>query len=153
MTRLDRLPSYEREHLLALPCPDYEETALVKGPALNERKVVILSTAGLHRRNDRPFGVGANDYRIIASDTPSSEIVMSHVSSNYDRTGYQQDINVVFPLQRLKELVEAGEIGSVAQYNYSFMGATDPTAMEKRARELAHIMKSEGVDAVLLVPV
>jgi D-proline reductase (dithiol) PrdB len=78
---------------------------------------------------------------------------MSHGSTNYDRTGYQQDINIVFPLQRLKELVEAGEIGSVAQYHYSFMGGTDPTAMEKRARELAHIMKSEGVDAVLLVPV
>ncbi len=153
MTRLDSLPSDEREHLLALPCPDYEETDLVKGPALNERKVALLSTAGLQRRNDRPFGVGAGDYRIIASDTPSSDIVMSHVSTNYDRTGYQQDINVVFPLQRLKELVESGEIGSVAQYHYSFMGATDPTAMEKRARELANIMISEGVDAVLLVPV
>ena len=153
MARLDRFTSFEREYLLGLPCPDYEETPLVKGPRLNERKVAIFSTAGLQRRNDRPFGLGANDYRVIASDTPSSEIVMSHVSSNYDRTGYQQDINVVFPLQRLKELAEAGKIGSVAQYHYSFMGATDPTAMEKRARELARIMKSEGVDAVLLLPV
>ncbi|MBI9093155.1 MAG: selenoprotein B glycine/betaine/sarcosine/D-proline reductase [Desulfobacterium sp.] len=153
MTRLDRLPSNERAHLLALPCPDYDETALVKGPGLNERKVALISTAGLQRRNDRPFGVGADDYRIIGSDTPPSEIVMSHISTNYDRTGYQQDINVVFPLQRLKELAKAGEIGSVAQYHYSFMGATDPTAMEKRARELARIMKAEGVNAVLLVPV
>jgi len=153
MTRLDRLPSYEREHLLALPCPDYEETALVKGPGLKDRKVALISTAGLQRRDDRPFGMGADDYRIIASDTPPSEIVMSHISTNYDRTGYQQDINVVFPLQRLKELVKEGEIGSVAQYHYSFMGATDPTAMEMRARELARIMRAEGVDAVLLVPV
>jgi D-proline reductase (dithiol) PrdB len=97
--------------------------------------------------------MGSDDYRIIASDTPPSEIVMSHISTNYDRTGYQQDINVVFPLQRLEELVQAGKIGSVAQYHYSFMGATDPTSMEKRATELAHIMISEGVDAVLLVPV
>jgi D-proline reductase (dithiol) PrdB len=153
MTRLDRLPSYEREHLLALPCPDYGETALVKGPGLNERKVALISTAGLQRRDDRPFGMGADDYRIIASDTPPSEIVMSHISTNYDRTGYQQDINVVFPLQRLKELVKEGKIGSVAQYHYSFMGATDPTAMETRARELARIMGAEGVNAVLLVPV
>ena len=153
MARLDRLPSYEREHLLGIPCPEYKETALVKGSSLKSRKVALISTAGLQKRDDRPFGVGADDYRIIASDTPSSDNMMSHISSNYDRTGYQQDINVVFPLQRLKELVEEGKIGSVAEYHYSFMGATDPTAMEKRARELAKIMIREGVDAALLVPV
>ena len=153
MARLDRLPSYEREHLLALPCPDYEETPLIKGPVLKKRRVAVISTAGLQRRDDRPFGQGADDYRIIAADTPSSEIVMSHISSNFDRTGYQQDINIVFPLRRLKELAQEGKIGSVAEYHYSFMGATDPTVLERRARELARIMMLEGVNAVLLVPV
>ena len=153
MTRLERLPADERAHLLALPCTEYGEIPLVKGPALASRTVAIVSTAGLHRRGDRPFGPGADDYRIIAADTPPSEIVMSHISTNYDRTGYQQDINVVFPLERLKELVAEGKVGGVAQYHYSFMGATDPAAMESRARELAGIMMAEGVDAVLLVPV
>jgi D-proline reductase (dithiol) PrdB len=41
----------------------------------------------------------------------------------------------------------------LAQYHYSFMGATDPAAMEPRARELAHIMRTEGVNGVVLVPV
>lgn len=44
---------------------------------------------------------------------------MSHISTNDDRTGYQQDIHVVFSIERLKELVEEG---NVAQYHYSFMG-------------------------------
>jgi hypothetical protein len=33
------------------------------------------------------------------------------------------------------------------------MGATDPAQLERPARELARIMKNDGVDAVLLVPV
>ena len=78
---------------------------------------------------------------------------MSHISTNFDRTGFQQDWNVVFPLERLRELVDAGDIGSLAQYHYSFMGATDPVHMAPRAQELAGIMKTEGVEVALLVPV
>ena len=78
---------------------------------------------------------------------------MSHISTNFDRTGFQQDWNVVFPLDRLRELAEKTVIGGVANYHYSFMGATDPVRMEVTARSLARIMKNDGVDAVLLVPV
>ena len=53
---------------------------------------------------------------------------MSHISTNFDRTGFQQDINVVFPVDRLRELAARGTIGSVADFHYSFMGATAPEA-------------------------
>lgn len=153
MARLDRIPMHEREHLLALPCPTFDTTPWVEGPPLTQRTVALISTAGLQRRGDRPFSPGAADYRLIPADTPATDLIMSHISTNFDRTGFQQDWNVVFPLERLRSLAAAGDIGSVAQYHYSFMGATDPKAMEPRARELAHIMKTEGVDAVLLIPV
>lgn len=38
----------------------------------------------------------------------------STVSSNFDRTGFQQDWNVIFPPDRLRELESRGMIGSVA---------------------------------------
>ncbi len=153
MARLDRMSVQEREHYLKMPCSTYDNPAWVAGPPLTQRKVALISTAGLQRRGDRPFSPGASDYRLIPVDTPSTELVMSHISTNFDRTGFQQDWNVVFPLERLRELAANGEIGSLAQYHYSFMGATDPAAMEPRARELAQIMKTEGVDAALLIPV
>ncbi len=153
MARLDRMSVQEREHYLKMPCPTFETAPWVVGPPLKQRKVALISTAGLQRRGDRPFSPGASDYRLIPADTPSTELVMSHISTNFDRTGFQQDWNVVFPLDRLRDLAAAGEIGSPAQYHYSFMGATDPAAMEPRTRELAQIMKTEGVDAVLLIPV
>jgi len=153
MARLDRMPPDERRHLLALPCPTFESTAWVTGPPLAQRRVALVSTAGLHRRGDRPFGVGAADYRVIPADSAARELVMSHVSTNFDRTGFQRDCNVVFPLERLRELAAAGVIGSLADYHYSLMGATDPRRMKKTAQSLAAILKADSVDAVLLVPV
>jgi D-proline reductase (dithiol) PrdB len=46
---------------------------------------------------------------------------MSHVSVNFDRTGFQQDLKVIFPLDRLRELAVEGSIGSVAAFHYSFL--------------------------------
>lgn len=153
MARLDRMPAAEREHLLALPCPTYPTQPWVPGGALAGRRVALVSTAGLHRRGDRPFGAGAADYRVIPGDTTPGELVMSHISSNFDRTGFQQDVNAVFPLERLRELAAGGVIGSVAAYHYSFMGATDPRQLEATARGLAPLLRGDRVDAALLVPV
>jgi D-proline reductase (dithiol) PrdB len=115
--------------------------------------VAIISTAGLHRQGDRSFTWGSNDYRLIPGDLLASELVMSHVSVNFDRTGFQQDLNVIFPLDRLREVATEGVIGSVAAFHYSFMGATAPQEMELVVRGLAALLKRDGVDAVLLVPV
>ncbi|MBT3628866.1 MAG: hypothetical protein HN527_12280 [Rhodospirillaceae bacterium] len=78
---------------------------------------------------------------------------MSHISTNFDRAGYQQDMNVCFPIDRLNELAEEGVIGSVAKYHYSFMGATAPEDMEAPARQLAGLLKADNVNAVMLIPV
>lgn len=153
MARLDRLPEIESSHLLALPCPTYETTPWVSGPPLAERRLALVSTAGLHRRGDRPFGVNAADYRVIPVDLAAGDLVMSHISTNFDRTGFQMDWNVVFPLDRLRELVDENILGSLADFHYSLMGATHPKDMEGAARHLAAVMKSDRVDAVLLVPV
>jgi D-proline reductase (dithiol) PrdB len=147
------MPEDERNHLLALSCPTFDSSPWVTGPPLAKRRVALITTAGLHLRSNLPFGVGASDYRIIPTDTSANDLVMSHISTNFDRTGFQQDWNVVFPLDRLRELAKEKVIGSVADYHYSFMGATDPIRMEALARNLAQIMKNDGVDAVLLVPV
>ena len=153
MARLEDIPGPERDVITGLTCPTYESTPAVGGPALRERRVAIVSTAGLHRRGDRPFSPMAADYRVIPGDTADDDIVMSHISPNFDRTGYQSDVNVAFPLGRLRTLAAAGEIGSVADFHYSFMGASSPLEMEPAARELAAHLAADAVDAVLLVPI
>ena len=65
----------------------------------------------------------------------------------------QEEWNVAFPVERLRELAAEGTIGSMADIHYSFMGATDPLQMEPYARELASRLKQDSVDSVLLAPV
>jgi D-proline reductase (dithiol) PrdB len=124
----------------------------VEGPPLNQRRVAIVSTAGLHRRDDRPFTLDPGDYyRVIPGDIQANDLVMSHVSTNFDRTGFQQDWNVVFPLDRLRELAREGVIGSVADFHYSFMGVHDPMSVETEARAVARLLKKDRADGVLLL--
>jgi len=120
---------------------------------LAECRVAIVTTAGLHRRADRPFGPGAVDYRIIPGTTAAAELVMSHQSVNFDRTGFQEDHNVVFPIDRLNEFAQRKIIGSVAVYHYSFMGAAPIRNFDAKANELAGVLKDDDVNAVLLSPV
>ncbi len=133
-------------------CPDFGEPAWVAPPSKAERQVAIVSTAGLIQRGDRPFGLGSADYRIIDRDDPA-DLLMTHVSTNFDRSGFVQDHEVVFPLQRLVEAAEDNEIGGVARYHFSFMGATNPEQMQGAAEQLARAMTGEGTNIALLVPV
>jgi D-proline reductase (dithiol) PrdB len=153
MVRLLDVPEPQRGFLAKMPMPDIEVALPVKGPPLNERRVAIITTAGLTTRADTRFGIGSSDYRVIPADVSAGDLVMSHASVNYDRSGFQQDLNVVFPIDRLKELAEDGVIGSVANFHYSFMGATDPESIEPAAAQLAGLLKKDAVDAVLLTPV
>ena len=155
MARLSELPEWEREHHLEKirDLPDFGPTPWAEGPPLARRRVALVTTAGLQRRDDIPFQAGSADYRIIPADTPVQEIVMSHVSVNFDRTGFQEDMNVVFPIERLREAGASGSIGSVAAFHYSFMGAASIRAMEAKATELAGLLRRDQVDAVLLSPV
>jgi D-proline reductase (dithiol) PrdB len=139
------------EHLINTPCPDLGPTPWVAPPAAG-RRVAIVSTAGLIQRGDRPFGLGAADYRVIDRTDPA-DLLMTHISTNFDRSGFLQDHVVVCPLQRLQACADAGEIEAVARYHYSFMGATDPEQLEPAARQLAGAMQGEGTNVALLVPV
>ena len=140
------------DSLASREAPSFSPTIAVAGKTLDQRRIAIISTAGLMQRGDKPFNIQAADYRII--DTQSSnDLLMSHVSTNFDRTGFVQDHNVVFPIDRLQDMVDAGEIGSAARYHYSFMGALPPTSMEAAADQLAKTLRGDEVDGLILVPV
>jgi D-proline reductase (dithiol) PrdB len=154
MARIEQMPEPMRSHIAKLKCEPFDTQPWVEGPPIYWQRVAIVSTAGLHTRGDRPFTFMPGDhYRIIPKDVRANDLVMSHISSNFDRSGFQQDWNVVFPLDRLRELVEKRAISGMANFHYSFMGASDPAQLEASARHVADLMKKDFVNAVLLVPV
>ena len=157
MVRLADLPEWEQQHLLGkIPTlPKFATRPWARGGPLAQRRVALVTTAGLHLRTDRAFTTESqNEYRVIPGDVHARDLVMSQFSVNFDRSGFQRDVNVVFPIDRIKELAEQGVIGSAADFHYSFMGAGSVvTRYEPKARELAGLLKKDAVDAVLLTPV
>ncbi len=153
MVKIDELPDGTREDFLNREMPKFEETPLLPGPPLAERRIALISTAGLHRRGDRQFTEQSGDFRVIPRDLPDEDIVMSHISSNFDRLGFMQDVDVAFPINRLKELAEEGIIASVSEFHFSFMGATPPDKMEPSVREIVQTLKADNVSSVVLCPV
>ena len=152
MARLDDMHETLAQHLRGMEYPSPGDAALVSGPPLKDRRVAIVTSAALIRPGDTPFGFGGNEYRVLPTED-ADQLVISHLSTNFDRTGFQQDLNIVFPIDRLHEMAADGEIASVADYHYSFMGAADPAVMEDAADQVAGMLKQDQVDAVLLTPV
>ena len=93
-------------------------------------------------------------YRRLPSTTPGTEIVQSPTTIGFDRTGIQRDLNVTYPVDRLRELETRGTIGSLGENFYSFMGAlrTWDVLEGDTGPRVARLLKQDGVDVVLLTP-
>lgn len=76
--------------------------------------------------------------------------MVSH--GGYDNSDVNKDINSMFPIDRLKELVEEGFIKAVAPTHIGFMGGggNQKVFKEETGPAIAKILKDEGVDAVLM---
>jgi len=155
MPRLDRLSQMARNTLLTFPARVNDGAPFARpGKPLSACRVAIVTTAGLHRRDDRAFGPGEQTYRVIAADTPAAEIVQSHTSLGFDRSAIMRDLNISFPIDRLRELAARGEIGGLGPNNYSFMGALRdlPRVEGETGPEVGRRLRDEGVDVALITP-
>lgn len=156
MVRLSDLHPVEAEHMRhqAQQMRPVGSAPWIKPKPLAESTVAIISTAGLHRRSDTPFKPGAVDYRLLPGDVDFADVVVSHVSTNFDRSGFQRDPNLWFPLDRLREMASAGEIGGVSNWHYTFMGAQpNHQALVHAGEEVGRLLAGDEVDVALMVPV
>jgi D-proline reductase (dithiol) PrdB len=128
---------------------------------LRECTVALVSTAGVARRDDRPFDQdgerrnpwwGDPSFREIPLGTTEKEIRIYHLHID-PRIG-ESDLDVVLPMRRLAELAVEGVIGRPAPTHYSIMGyILDPRELVgTTAPAIAARMRAERVDAVVLVP-
>lgn len=122
---------------------------------LGKSSIAIVTAGGVHLREQEPFNIadelGDLTYRVIAPDTVSSELMVTH--HHYNHADADEDINVVFPLDVLRELQKEGFIGGIARKHIGYMGYTmQLKAMyEGTAAEIANeIDRGSRADAVLL---
>jgi D-proline reductase (dithiol) PrdB len=137
------------------PVPEFDDAAFTPLPIpLADAKIAIVTSAALHRTHDENFASSDVSYRTI--DRDARDLVLGHWSPNFDRTGFQLDLNVVYPIDRLEELAADGTIGDVAEHHYSFAGNQPDTVSELRldtGPACAAAMQADGVHVVLLTPV
>jgi len=125
-------------------------------------RLAILSSAGIARRDDRPFDQqgerddpwwGDPTHRVLPAGVRAADCEVYHL--HIDPVAPRRDLNVCLPLDRAAELVAAGELGSLASSHYSIMGyllRADRLLHETVPRIVARL-RAEEVDLVLLVPV
>ena len=131
----------------------FDEVPWTTPKPLADSRVAIVTTAGLRPAGGDGADWNPGDQAMPLLPASAEALVLAHFRPNFDRTGYQADINIALPIERLREMAADGEIGAVADLHYSFMGATDPEKMEATAHELARHLIADKVDAVLLVPI
>jgi D-proline reductase (dithiol) PrdB len=126
--------------------------ALPKRP-LTESRISLVTTGGVHLPDQRRFDIddpaGDCSYREIP--TGAEALTWTHA---YHRPDEGSDLDAVFPLWTLRDLVSAGEVGALNRRHFSFMGAIHETGplRERTAPEVADKLVEDGVDAVLLTP-
>ncbi len=117
--------------------------------------VAIVTAGGVHLKEQEPFNIaddlGDLTYRIIPEDVQTSQLQVTH--HHYDHSDADNDINVVFPIDVLRELQSEGLIKGVARKHVGYMGFTMQLKKmyEDTAREIAdEIDRGSRADVVVL---
>ena len=136
---------FEYAHYEHIPWTAFEKP-------LNKACIGLVTTGGVHLRQDRPFfGIDDASCREIPDTVQATELTASHPF--FEASDLEQDIDAVFPVTRLRELRDLGTIGRVAPKHFSFMGVVPHwERLEVPAAEVAKALGHSGVDAVILTP-
>jgi D-proline reductase (dithiol) PrdB len=128
------------------------------GKPLTQSKLVLISSAGVHLSGQPPFDLafrgGDFSFRELPDAIDVRRLRISQRSSDFDQTGAKEDANLVFPLDRFRELVERGEIGGLNHRHFSFMGSISSPGrlLADSAPKVVDLLREDGVDAAFLVP-
>ncbi len=118
---------------------------------LSDTTIALVSTAGVHLKTQEPYNVdGDGSYRVIPSDTDVADLMVTH--THYDHSAADQDINVVFPIERLRELVAEGTIKGLNTEFFGMMGYTlkMKQVLDETGPEIAKKIERSATDLVLL---
>ena len=123
---------------------------------LRECRVSLLTSGGVSHCAMPAWNPDArNDFRLDVVDSSAASHDFQVHDAYYDVASAREDVNCVFPLERLRELAREGAIGAVAPHHYSgFMGRIYKRShvTDVAAPALADALARDAVDLFLLVP-
>ncbi len=135
--------------------PDLVPLARLKKP-LAQARLTFVSTAGVQPKGTLPFDVvhpvGDYSFRRVPSTADPGDLEIHQLK--YPTAGANRDLNVIFPIERLRDLAAEGQIGGLTPNLFSFIGYNmDPERLERTlAEEIAAAVVAGGAEAALLAP-
>lgn len=128
---------------------------------LSQSTVALLSSAGIAMKSDTPFDQegerknpwwGDPSYRVLPKNATEKDIRVCHM--HIDPSYPEQDLNCLFPLQRLQEMEDRGRIGQISQRHYSIMGyiLNPEQLLQDTVPALIRDLEKDLADVVILVP-
>ena len=117
----------------------------------------LVTSGGLYlKQSQPPFNTdsihGDPSFREIPKTVRQEDLGIAH--AHYDHSLAEQDINIIFPVQRFVELEKEGIIGRVPDTLYSFSYVNDVvTLMTKTMPDFIARLKTAAVEVLFLVPV
>ena len=126
---------------------------------LQDCRLVLISSAAIAGADQDPFDnfirLGDTGIREISSDVDVATLRETHRSKAFDHTGIRQDPNLAFPVDRLREMADAGFVGSLNHRYLSIMGSvTSPDRLiNKTIPQVVSKVVEDQVDIALLIPV
>jgi D-proline reductase (dithiol) PrdB len=119
--------------------------------ALSEMMIALVSSSGVYVDGQTPYlDDGDETYRVIPGDVDSTQLRFKH--AHYDASEAVKDPNVVFPIDRLRELQRRGVIRGVANKHIGCKGFSRnlKAQYEILAPKIADEIEHSQADAVLL---
>ena len=159
MARLEDLKLTHRLFVESYPfrTVDWSPGARMAKP-LAQSKLALISSAGVHLPGQPPFDLafrgGDFSFRELPSTLDGRQLKISQRSSDFDQTGARKDANLVFPIDRFRELEQRGEIAGLNHRHFSFMGSISAPGrlISDSAPRVAEMLREDSVDAAFLVP-
>ena len=150
------------KHYGSMGFPPYKWTINESAPLtrlekpLSECSVTLLTSGGISLCSMPGFDPDArNDHRLDEVDDSVSTADFQIHDSYYDHTDADQDINCVFPIDRLRELAADGTIGSIAPHFWSgFMGRiyNRTKLIEESVPAFVEKLREDAVDILATAP-
>jgi len=118
---------------------------------LSEMMIAIVSSSGVYVEGQELYtDNGDESYRVIPGDVDLGQLRFKH--NHYDTSEAQKDPNVVFPIERLRELQAEGFIRGASNKHIGFKGFSVnlKAQYENLAPKIADEVERSQADAVLL---
>jgi D-proline reductase (dithiol) PrdB len=123
---------------------------------LSQCTVSLLTSGGVSHCSMPAFNPDArNDHRLDSIDKSADAADFQIHDSYYDHTDADTDINCIFPIDRLRDMADSGEIGGVSARLWSgFMGRiyNRSKITDESGPAFADALMEDNVDILVAAP-